>query len=568
MKLAPTLTLTAIAFIGFNLLLPVAQSNEAIGSSAVHGKPEIRSAADSSVLLLSALRQSEAVVPPTPPGHPVATVYNREAIVPPQCYTQTGAMYNPCYTCHQDALPRRENVMNDADLQEAYSFSELGMSNHWKNLFEDRTKRVAAISDEAIMNYIAGDNYSDLAKRLREADFKGWVPDLENLQLGADAFDEEGFAKDGSHWIAFSYKPFPSTFWPTNGSTDDVMIRLPEAFRTDREGRYQRDVYKANLAIVEAKIKGATQIGCLPLDERTVGRDLNRDGCLTLISKITDVDSYVGAAEGAFIDSHLYPAGVEFVHTVRYLGFSPAGEIMTSARMKEVRYMKKWRDFAKAVYARQYQLESFEKEAGNLPGYQNLGDHGLDNGNGWSIQGFIEDPTGQLRANTFEETLFCMGCHNSIGSTIDKTFSLARKVDGAAGWGYLELKGMVDAPTRGETRGEIATYLERAGGGSEFRHNDEMAARWFKADGSLDHDKVAAARDVYELITPSRDRALMLNKAYKTIVEDQSYIFGRDAILSPPRNVYARIENDATPTLPADRMFKWNILLDWPAPGE
>ena len=38
--------------------------------------------------------------------------------------------YNPCYVCHQDKLPERENVMNDADLQEAYSFSELGETNH------------------------------------------------------------------------------------------------------------------------------------------------------------------------------------------------------------------------------------------------------------------------------------------------------------------------------------------------------------------------------------------------------------------------------------------------------
>jgi hypothetical protein len=271
----------------------------------------------------------------------------------------------------------------------------------------------------------------------------------------------------------------------------------------------------------------------------------------------------VGAAEPVFVDAHLYPQGVEFAHTVRYLGVSASGEIVPSTRMKEVRYMRKWREFAKSVYARQYQLEGFEKEAGNLPGYQNLGDWGLDNGNGWSIQGFIEDPQGRLRVNTFEETLFCMGCHNSIGSTVDKTFSLARKVDGAAGWGYLNLKGMPDAPTQGETRGEIATYLERVGGGSEFRHNDEMFARWFRADGTVDHDKVAAAKDVYELITPSRDRALTLNKAYRTIVQDQGFIFGRDATVTLPGNVYDRIENEATPTLAADRIFKWSIILDW-----
>ncbi|HEY0945394.1 MAG TPA: hypothetical protein VGD81_09000 [Opitutaceae bacterium] len=515
--------------------------------------------------VLQALRANTAVIPPAPKVHPVVTVGNREAIVPPQCYTKTGGINNPCYTCHQDALPGRENVMNDLDLQQAYSFSELGMTNHWKNLFEDRTERVAAISDDEILAYVQEENYSELPGRLREAGFRGWIPDLANVQLGPEAFDAEGFARDGSGWVAFTYKPFPSTFWPTNGSTDDVMIRLPEAFRTDRAGAAQPDVYKANLAILEAKIKGVAEIGCLPLDENKVGRDLNGDGRLTVVDHLTDVSAYVGRAEGAFIDTHLYPQGTEFMHTVRYLGVSASGEIGPSPRLKEVRYMKKWREFVKPVYARRYQLEAFEKEAGNLPGYQNLGDWGLDNGSGWSIQGFIEDRHGRLRVNTFEENLFCMGCHNSIGSTIDKTFSLARKVDGARGWGYLTLKGMPDAPTQGETRGEIATYLERVGGGSEFRNNDEMARRWFKADGTVDRAKVAAARDVYDLIVPSRERALALNKAYRTIVEDQDFVFGRDATVTPPQNVYPEIDNATTPTLPADRVYNWNILLDWSA---
>jgi hypothetical protein len=232
--------------------------------------------------------------------------------------------------------------------------------------------------------------------------------------------------------------------------------------------------------------------------------------------------------------------------------------------MKEVRYMRKWRAYAKPMYARRYQLEAFEKEAGNLPGYQNVGDHGLDNGNGWAIQGFIEDRQGQLRASTYEENLFCMGCHNSIGTTIDKTFSFPRKMEGAEGWGYINLKGMPDAPSRGEQRGEIATYLERVGGGSEFRHNTEMLARWFKPDGTLNREKVERAADVYELITPSPERALLLNKAYRTIVEDQDFIYGRDASVTPPRNVYEWVDNETTPTLPESRTFKWDILLDWP----
>ncbi len=82
--------------------------------------------------------------------------------------------------------------------------------------------------------------------------------------------------------------------------------------------------------------------------------------------------------------------------------------------------------------------------------------------------------------------MFCMGCHGSIGATIDKTFSFPRKVDGAAGWGYIDLKGMQDAPNMGETKGEIATYFERVGGGGEFRSNQEMWERWFNEDGTVD----------------------------------------------------------------------------------
>ncbi len=513
--------------------------------------------------VLQALRERPAIIPFAPDVHPLKTVYNREAIIPPQCYTRTEGRYNPCYICHQNAIAGRENVMNDGDLQVAYSFSDLGMTNRWNNLFEDRSERVAQISDAAILAYINQDNYSELPDRLRAAQFQGWIPDLANLHQGADAFDEQGFARDGSRWAAFNYKPLPSTFWPTNGSTDDVMIRLPEAYRTDAQGHYSPDIYKANLAILEANIKGVNAIGSLPVDERRVGRDLNGDAALGVIDRITQVDQYVGAAAGAQVTPHIYPAHTEFMHTVRYVGIGDNDEITVSTRMKEVRYMRKWRHYSKSVYARRYQLESFEKEAGNLPGYHNVGHHGLDNGSGWSIQGFIEDKTGRLRVSTYEENFFCMGCHSSVGATIDKTFSFARKIDGAKGWGYINLKGMPDAPNHGETRGEIATYFERVGGGGEFRSNAEMFQRWFHPDGSVNRQNVEQARDVYDLITPSRQRALMLNKAYRVIVDDQDFIYGRDATVTPPPNVYQHVDNRTAPTLPPSRAFRWDMRLDW-----
>lgn len=511
---------------------------------------------------LQQLQDSEGVIPKTPDVYPVHAVYNREAIIPPMCYTRTERKHNPCYVCHQDALPERENKMNDKDLQEGYSFSDLGMKNHWHNLFEDRSKRVAAISDAEIIMWVNQNNYSELAPKLRAAQFKGYIPDVKNLHLGKAAFDAQGFAKDGSQWVAFNYKPFPSTFWPTNGSTDDVMIRLPEVFRTTKHGSYSRDVYMANLAIVEANIKGLTHISTPAINEKVIAKDLNKDGILSMSHQIMDVTRYVGAASTQFIEKHTYPRNTEFLHTVRYLSIDQNGDVVYSPRMKEVRYMRKWQAYPKFVLAQYYLEEAFAKEAGHLPGYTHLKDYGLDNGMGWSIQGFIENKHGKLRANTFEENLFCMGCHNSIGSTIDKTFSFARKIDGARGWGYIDLKNMPDAPNMGEHLGEIATYLQRTGGGDEFRSNEEMKTRWLHHDGQVNLAVVQSC-DVYTLITPSRERALSLNKAYKIIVEDQDFIFGRDPSITPPKNVYQRIDNKNAPTLQPEFQYTWDIRLDW-----
>lgn len=540
-----------------------ANTLSAQNNSPVHTGKKPKTTPRPHLKTLAKLRANDNVIPPKSLLHPVSAMYNREAIIPPQCYTRTEGQFNPCYVCHQNERKNRENVMNDGLLQVAYSFSEQGMTNHWRNLFNDKRQAIENISDAEILSWVHHDNYSALATRLSRSAYSGWIPDLKNLHLGADAFDPQGFAKDGSHWVAFNYKPLPSTFWPTNGSTDDVMIRLPSLYRSAEDGQFSQDTYRANLAILEANIKGLDKISSPPIDERAFHQDLNQDGKLGIITDINQVDAYVGAAKKHFLDRHLYPEGTEFLHTVRYLGIRNDGTVGISTRMKEVRYMKKWKAYTKPVYARQYALERFEKEAGNLPGYTDLGDYGLDNGSGWSISGFIESHDGKLRANTHEENFFCMGCHTSIGSTIDKTFSFARKIDGAAGWGYINLKGMIDAPNRGETQGEVLTYFERVGGGDEFRSNTEMLNKWFNRDGSVNRKKVLAAKDMYELITPSRQRALALNKAYKTIVTEQNFIFGRNATITAPQNVYQKIDNTSAPTLPEALLYEWDIRLDW-----
>ncbi|MCG7564465.1 hypothetical protein [Pseudoalteromonas sp. McH1-42] len=490
-------------------------------------------------------------------------VYNPESVIPPQCYTKTDGVNNPCYACHQSYQqePERPNAMRDGHLQGVYEFSDLGLKNHWKNLFVDRTDLIAGVPDKEIMAWINQDNYTPFIEKLKQdKQWRGEITPLENLAYPEKAFDEMGFARDGSGWVAFNYKPFPSTFWPTNGSTGDVMIRLPEAFRS-KGGVYNQDVYLANLSLVELALKGLDKISTPTISEQRIGQDLNGDNQLTKISEITRQSHYVGDATDALAHM-LYPQETEFLHTVRYIGVDENGGIYNAPRMKEVRYMKKHRFKTRQSLNSSYHREEKEKEFENLPQTLYLGDQGINNTFGWTINGYIEDKQGNLRPQHKQELAFCNGCHKTIGSTYDQTFSFARKVEGARGWGYINLKEMKDVPNKGETLGEFLTYMNRVGGGDEFRQNREMLQKWFKADGTVDKEKVESADNLYELITPSKERALALNKAYRTIVEEQSYLFGRDATLVEASNVLQQVDDSQAP-LKAENQHQWDMQLDW-----
>ena len=79
------------------------------------------------------------------------TISNKEAVIPPQCYTRHEGEFNPCMVCHQNySYGSRPNYMFDKGLQSEYDFSDYGFTNRWHNLFEDRRDRIAAVSDEEI----------------------------------------------------------------------------------------------------------------------------------------------------------------------------------------------------------------------------------------------------------------------------------------------------------------------------------------------------------------------------------------------------------------------------------
>jgi hypothetical protein len=214
-----------------------------------------------------------------------------------------------------------------------------------------------------------------------------------------------------------------------------------------------------------------------------------------------------------------------------------------------------------------YDHEEENKEREKLPLFAGNGASGMRTEIGWKLQGFIEDGKGRLRAQTDQETYYCMGCHGNLGVTADQSFGFPRKVPGSHGWGEVNLAGIPDVPQLGHELPEIMTYFLRNGGGDEFRNNDEIMKRFF-AEGILDEESVKRAavdgdKDITHLIVPSRERAYALNKAYMALVEQQRFDKGRDPMVSMPSNVHKEIV-EISAGLSEDKIFRdGSIFLDW-----
>lgn len=496
---------------------------------------------------------------------------NREAPIPIQCYTKTAGVANPCWTCHTPG--GYPTLKEDDALQVEYSFSDYGRENRWTSLFVDRSADIAALTDAQALAWVREDNYSPLREILGgELSEFAYAFDLDF----ARGFAEDGFAQDGSGWRAFRYKPFVGAFWPTNGSTDDVMIRLAAAFRSTA-GVADIAVYKVNLALVEASVASDPRLAdheviwpVEPIDEHAVGVDLDGDGELgTNVTVLRGLPPhYVGDASSHPLIRGTYPAGTEMLHSVRYL--DPDARGLVATRMKELRWLHKERETTREQYFAIDEHEAREKFEGRLPLYGGDAETGLLNAFGWRVQGYIEDARGRLRLQSYEEHYACMGCHGSLGVTADSTFAFPRKVPGAAGWGYQDISEIPDVPQLHHEDPEVLTYLRRVGGGDELRANDEMLARFFDG-GVLDEAAVRRAapggdRRLPDLVTPSRERALQLDKAYMTMVRAQAFELGRDVVLTPPGNVHTRIDVVPTGLAEAGRVHRdGTIRLDWTA---
>ncbi|MCU7853393.1 MAG: hypothetical protein KZQ80_14415 [Candidatus Thiodiazotropha sp. (ex Monitilora ramsayi)] len=505
------------------------------------------------------------------------SINNRTVYITSQCYTKTqdgvGSTHNPCFTCH--IPPTTPNFLNDSDLQTTLSFPEQALTNPFSNLFEDRTSRISAISDAEILDYVATDNYKSedgeimlaqlLASELPDnwdidgdKHWDGYIPDCQFN------FDDEGFDrkpnKNYTGWRAFGYYPFPGTFWPTNGSTDDVMIRLDAPFQQDINGDFELEVYKLNLSIVESLVK-QRDITISPVEEAQYLVDLNDNGIFDTASVIVHKPenngsdmSYVGRAgllqqAGELpIASGLYPLGTEFLHSVRYLQPMDDSSITLANRMKELRYARKETWYTYGELWQVADREAAERTLDDDAVRAVVGD--LERGmrdQGWRYQGFIEDRNGHLRPQSQEESFFCMGCHFGTGATTDTVFSFTRKFDHDSfhqGWYHWSQSGLrgIPEPIRSDGQFEYSHYLAQNGAGDEFRNNEEIISRFFNPNGSLVTAEIDALHDdISRLLLPSRTRALKLNKAYRSIVEDQDFPLGRDANITPVDNVYKSV---------------------------
>ncbi len=496
------------------------------------------------------------------------------------CYTKTkdtqDRAHNPCYACHNRNIPPNY-VMEDEQLQAAYDFPAPALKNPFSNLFKDFSQDIAHISDREIIEYVDRSNYFDtkgeivLAKKLRhlsedwdldgDGKWSGFVPDCYYR------FDRKGFDRDPkgtpTGWVAFAYAPFLGTFWPTNGSTDDVLIRLPQAFRSAEDSdEFNATIYRVNLAIVEALVKRRS-IAIDAVDEKRLGVDLDKDGVLDTATQITfdwapkegRTMSYVGKArqwlkEGkVHLAAGLFPEGTEFLHSVRYIRSDRDGQIALAPRMKELRYAKKvaWLSYADLKNKGLSDLREQDTDPDRLETFRGNMERGLGNGLGWIYQGFIEDAEGELRPQSYEETLNCMGCHSGHTAITDSIFSFPRKLDGWRygwyHWSQKDLKGTPEPRYRDGTW-EYTNYLRLNGAGDEFRANEEVKRRFFTSTNELNQSAIERLHeDVTTLLYPSHQRALKLDKAYRALVKTQRFIEGRAAHIEPlDRTVHREVE--------------------------
>ncbi len=413
-----------------------------------------------------------------------ATFANPHAHIPAQCFIETGGgTQNACLFCHTDGVaalnlgnnnPQAGLNPNIGNLQADYAFGVFDYPqvanssiNPWINTLKPEVLRAAvdALGFQAdtwdMQTYIRQNNWR-AAFAQRPGSVKAWdakvdspfrlFPGLnpDDLPAKADGFvrtprEADGLFNDGqgfiTGWRAVNFMPY-GIFTPLAGSVSGIYIRLPAQFMRDAIGQFSLDTYRENLELVTANIQ----------------------------NRRTDTPThYAGAASSVNIVRGQYPLGTEFAHPLHYVdvqadGTNPAISPFPGTRaqrVKEVRWMIKLHEW----YPDEFGMTLKEESA---PVYASRTDGWIENGTGWIIGGWIEDAKGDLRPQTPAELTQCVGCHSSnvrqsdigqnpvftsgTGNTIDSTWALPRKLNGAAGWQEMNYLGYQASPNAEATQ--------------------------------------------------------------------------------------------------------------------
>lgn len=131
-------------------------------------------------------------------------------------------------------------------------------------------------------------------------------------------------------------------------------------------------------------------------------------------------------------------------------------------------------------------------------------------------------------------------------NTIEKRSRKFEKDTDQNGWYHWTQKGLKGIKDKKLSSGktEYINYLKVNNSGDEFRENKEILEKFFDKDLNLKQNEISKIKDdISHLLLPSTKRAIKLNKAYKVIVDEQSFIYGRDATIKPAVNVYEKIDD-------------------------
>jgi len=381
--------------------------------------------------------------------------YNEEPSIPAQCWIETGyGTQNACLYCHTDYLASigHGNAFPLGEDQVLYSFPTPDLNKVlWRNtifpheILERLKKENLDIPDLEDVDYVRQDNWTPAYTRARSNENQQWrntgpdefvlFPALNPNHLfplggqdltsgGAHGYvDSEGFVRDenvfATGWRAINFFPY-GVFTPLTGSVSGIYIRLPREFMSEK-GKPNLEIYRKNLALLEKNIK-------------------NRRYTQT---------HYYGDAFETEVKKGFFPVGTEFAHPLHYVDLKADGEVGKEAdgvtgnsgrtyefpgtrakRIKEMRYMYKWKDVG---------IENIDEDA--HPEDFVIGNEGqgwVDNNAGWLLAGYIENRRGEMRAQTTEELMQCIGCHGKVGNTVDSVWSFQRKLPGDRGWGEMD----------------------------------------------------------------------------------------------------------------------------------